>query len=67
MKMIMEARPGYKLIKTFPEGEEVVSMLTVKGKLVVATNKHVYYQIGDLDNIDRDGLQFEYAVFEVWE
>ncbi len=37
-----ETRKGFKLIKEFPEGEDVVSMIEYEGVLLIATTKSVY-------------------------
>jgi hypothetical protein len=40
-----ETRKGFKLIKEFPEGEIVVSMITHHDDIIIATNKSVYKHI----------------------
>lgn len=44
---MLETRSGLTTIHDFPPGEIIVSMIDVKGRILVATTPHVYEVVGN--------------------
>ncbi|MAE81443.1 MAG: hypothetical protein CMB80_01815 [Flammeovirgaceae bacterium] len=43
--MTVKTRIGFKLVKEFPKGEEIISMLKHGDSILITTNKSVYKHI----------------------